>query len=421
MDKQIFAALEVADHEIRLIIGEFFNTRFNIIKVEKVPCSILHYSTLDKEEIINSIKKAVINASKFIGADINKVILAIPSFNFKRIPLKVSVEVGGVVTIDDVKEAVKKAASTKIDSDLALIQTVCVKYTVNGITSRRIPINERCNELTVNIDLLCADRKLAFDLVSCVNKAGLDIMDIYLDTYASAKEAAIFEQTVDQSVILLKIEYQYTTLALISQGIIRACDKIDIGLSKMIEALVNECHIPTEAAVDLIQYNARLDLDVYSKNPIHIWAQDGQTKTMSEQDLCDSIRPEVNKLLDEFELMCKPILQASKTTVIITGEGGEMQGLDHLLALRLDGEVKNYSPETLGGRRSSLTSCLGLFYAYKDQLNITGYDVNSVNMEQFSKTVAYKNGFKSDSEESLTKKLKGMLLEAGSKRGNSNG
>ena len=32
MDKQIFAALEVADHEIRLIIGEFFNTRFNIIK-----------------------------------------------------------------------------------------------------------------------------------------------------------------------------------------------------------------------------------------------------------------------------------------------------------------------------------------------------------------------------------------------------
>jgi cell division protein FtsA len=32
-DKQIFAALEAADHEIRLVVGEFFNTRFNIIKV----------------------------------------------------------------------------------------------------------------------------------------------------------------------------------------------------------------------------------------------------------------------------------------------------------------------------------------------------------------------------------------------------
>ena len=36
-DKQIFAALEAADHEIRLVVGEFFNTRFNIIKVERIP------------------------------------------------------------------------------------------------------------------------------------------------------------------------------------------------------------------------------------------------------------------------------------------------------------------------------------------------------------------------------------------------
>ncbi len=32
-EKQIFAAVEVSDHEVRLIVGEFFNTRFNIIKV----------------------------------------------------------------------------------------------------------------------------------------------------------------------------------------------------------------------------------------------------------------------------------------------------------------------------------------------------------------------------------------------------
>ncbi len=412
MDKQIFAALEVADHEIRLIIGEFFNTRFNIIKVERVNCNSFSGNIVDKEAAINGIKKAVINASKAIGADITKVILAIPSVNFKRYPLNVRVDVDGVVTIDDIKDAVKKAASTKIDNDLALIQTVCVKYNVNGISSRRIPINERCDELIVNIDLLCADRKIAFDLVACVNEAGLDIMDIFLDTYASAKEAALFEQTVDQSVILLKLEYHATTLALISQGKLKACEKTDYGLSNMISSLVAEYELPIDAAENLIKYNARVDLNKYSNNPIYIWAQDGVTKTITEENICDNIRPSINNWLDEFEVMCKPILQAGKTTVIITGEGGEMQGLEHLLALRLDSEVKNYSPETLGARRSSLVGCLGLFYAYKDQLQITGYDVNSVNMDQFEKTVIYKNGNKSDSEESITKKLRGMLFEA---------
>lgn len=43
MDKQIFAALEIADHEVRLLVGEFFNTRFNIIKVERVPVAAFSF------------------------------------------------------------------------------------------------------------------------------------------------------------------------------------------------------------------------------------------------------------------------------------------------------------------------------------------------------------------------------------------
>jgi cell division protein FtsA len=43
-EKQIFAALEIADHEVRLIVGEFFNTRFNIIKVERVPVTGLVFN-----------------------------------------------------------------------------------------------------------------------------------------------------------------------------------------------------------------------------------------------------------------------------------------------------------------------------------------------------------------------------------------
>ena len=37
-EKQIYTALEISDQEVRLIVGEFFNTRFNIIKVERAGC-----------------------------------------------------------------------------------------------------------------------------------------------------------------------------------------------------------------------------------------------------------------------------------------------------------------------------------------------------------------------------------------------
>ena len=35
-DKQIYASVEIADHEVRLVVGEFYETRFNILRVEKV-------------------------------------------------------------------------------------------------------------------------------------------------------------------------------------------------------------------------------------------------------------------------------------------------------------------------------------------------------------------------------------------------
>ena len=35
--KEIYASIEVADHEVRLVVGEFYETRFNIQEWKKLP------------------------------------------------------------------------------------------------------------------------------------------------------------------------------------------------------------------------------------------------------------------------------------------------------------------------------------------------------------------------------------------------
>ncbi|NCB33318.1 MAG: cell division protein FtsA, partial [Erysipelotrichia bacterium] len=132
-EKQIFAAVEIADHEVRLIVGEFFNTRFNIIKVERVPVFGLDYNGItDPKAVTDAIKRASSDAEKMIGAPVKKVILAMPSFGMKRYALKSPVKIEGIdgeITIADIRRAIKQAETVNIGKDLALIQTVCVKYT----------------------------------------------------------------------------------------------------------------------------------------------------------------------------------------------------------------------------------------------------------------------------------------------------
>ena len=96
-NKQIYAALEIADHEIRLIVGEFFNTRFNVIKVERVPCSgVEGGQIIDQQLVSDTIRKVVENASSKVGAAIKKVLLCVPSIDAERIGVKVNVRVDSI-------------------------------------------------------------------------------------------------------------------------------------------------------------------------------------------------------------------------------------------------------------------------------------------------------------------------------------
>ena len=321
--------------------------------------------------------------------------------------------IDGVITIQDVRNAIKKAESVNISKDYALIQTVCVKYIVNGIATRRIPIGEKCSQLSIDVDLLCADRKLAYDLVGCVENAGLQVLDIFPEVYAVAKEAALFERAVEKQIVVLKIERQSTVLGLFRKGRLTTAGVLPAGLGNLVSDCVDQYGVATADAVELLKYSIRFNQKVYTDNPVHIWSKDGETKTISEKQFVESIQKNVAQWVKDLIKTCEPILQAGPTTVIITGEGGETEGLSDLLSESLGCSVKCYIPETLGGRNAGLTAPLGLLYAYQDKLPITGYIDDSLDMDAFKKSVSYREKKKEidSKEDTLTSKLKGLFFE----------
>lgn len=422
-DKQIFASVEVSDHEVRLVVGEFFNTRFNIIKVERIPCFGLTYNkVLNPDEITNAIKAAASSAKRTVGADIQKVLLSIPSFRTKKFSVRATVDVtgeDGMISAQDVRNAIKKSQNLNIPKEYALVQSVPVKYIVNGIATRRIPLGEKCPQLSVDVDLLCADRKLTYELVGCVEAAGLQVLDIFPEIYAVAKEAALMEQSVDKQIVILKIERESTTLGLLRKGRLATCAVMPMGIGGFVSGAVDSYGIKTADAAELVKYSVRFNQKVYTDNPVHIWSEAGATKTITEKQFMEAITPNVEAWLSAIEKTCVPILQAGQTTVIITGEGGETEGLSEMIEQRLYCKTKCYIPDTLGGRNAGLTSTLGLFYAYQDKLPISGGAQDSLDMEAFIKSVSYREKkqdlqpkeTKDKNEDTLTSKLKGLFFE----------
>lgn len=66
--KEIYASVEIADHEIRLIVGEFYDTRFNILRVERAGITgIEKKKIIDEQNVVNGIIKAVKQAEESLG------------------------------------------------------------------------------------------------------------------------------------------------------------------------------------------------------------------------------------------------------------------------------------------------------------------------------------------------------------------
>ncbi len=163
--KQIYVAMELCENEIRLLVGEYFNTRFNIIRSDKYYTNtISDFSINNKEELSKDIKKAVKETSGRISTDIEKVILVLPAYNFKRYPLKSKVVIeNGVISKKDIARAVSNSLKTKVDPNVLVANSMIVKYNVNGISTRRLPENEKADEVFVDIDLLCADVEVSYN------------------------------------------------------------------------------------------------------------------------------------------------------------------------------------------------------------------------------------------------------------------
>ncbi len=406
-EQDVQVGLEIADHEIRLVVGQFFNTRLNIMKVERVLSSGIHNAQIvDQMAVIQKITAAVKHVEENLGLSIERVILSLPSIGLSRYVRRITVPIEEKVTLKDIKSVYKEALNTELPNHQALVNLSITKSLVNGITMRKLPINETCDSLTMDVDLLCADKEMVYRYVQTVEKAGLQVSEISLDSFALGKEASLFEKSLEQHLIAIKAERQSTSLSLFSKGKLVSTEIINSGSKQIISAMVNRFNLPIEVADRLLHMNARFGMDHYPNTPIYLWSNEGKTHTLSEQELMSVVQPILNVWLDEIKTTIKPILDTSNVKIVLFGESGEINGFDQLLSNECGCECELYIPETLGVRTSALASVTGLFYVIKDQSQLREF-LAGVDMGLFNQMLVKEKEIVN--EDTISGKFKGLF------------
>lgn len=410
--KEIYASIEIADHEIRLVIGEFYDTRFNILRVERTPVTgVEHKMIVDEQKVVNGVIKVIKQAEEALGYKIERVLLAIPSVKMTRFNRRVQVtpqEGSRRIRLSDIQKGLNEAIEYQPGSHLQLVNIGCIKYITNGITSRKMPLDEVCDLMVMSVDLLFAKKDTVFAYARCVERAGLEILDVCLDSYAIAQEAAVFEQTVDKYVVLVDIARHNTTLSLFTHGKLMNCELLDHGYAYWMQELCDRTKLSTHVGYRLLQNTCHFKEEEASDAVIYIWSEAGTQKQLTEKEVSQCISPYVKGWLEQINEVCAPIIENGDVRYLFTGEGCEIQSIQQMLD-GLHAPWSIYVPQTFGARDCSLVTCLGTFYSWIEQMNIRKDERVSCFIEEESYADVKKKPVGSE-EGGFTKRLKNILL-----------
>ncbi len=407
---QILAALQIESDEVRLVVGEFYNDVLYIIAKESVNCKGINGLTIsESDKVIEAIREAANNISVKLKTPLQSVLLCIPGYRSKR-TTKVFNKLldSNVVRKEDIKKIFDEAYSSEVGQDSVIVNVACANYKINGITYPKMPLNEKSELLQGEVDIITGDKLTAYDYVTAVNKAGLKVIDIYQDGFASSAEAALFEQSFNNYVVNIHLEGNHTVYSLIYNGRLVSSFAESSGYSELIKPIVSKYRLSYKDASRLMFRYGKIAEESGEDRVINRWNEKNTVQTITYDDIQKCIYSPSVEMIETFNLCCSEILKRDNVSVLVTGRGAELQNLAEALSAKMGKNVICYCPDTLGVRESKWSALLGMFYIHRDYSAVRNSEENSVDMIQFKQNLVAKQPRSKEEGESLTSKFKNL-------------
>lgn len=411
--KRVFAAIEIGDQEIRLVVMEVFDGRNNILRVERSACSgVKDFKIVDESAVVKAIQQTVKQAQNALGYHIEKVLLAIPSKEVTRSTQKVH------ITIEDgtrnirrfhVQQGLNQAMQKKAGDAFELVNVNRITYYVNGTASDKVPIGQETDTFDMEVDLLYASKELLYSYARAIEQANLEILDVCLDIYAQGKETGALVQSQEKPVILLSLEAEHTTLTLFMQGKLVTSTSIPQGFNAFIADLKLKYNLSDKICLRLLQ-------NLFSANEadlediiIYIEQQESRRIEITTRELAASVLPKIRSWISEINAASEPILARGAARYMITGQGSSIPVLTEM-EKAFNAPASVYQVTSIGARDGAYVTCLGMTYAWQELDKIRNDDRTSVNNNELEESIESIKHYSGKEEGGFTQKLRKVIL-----------
>jgi cell division protein FtsA len=288
-----------------------------------------------------AINRAALTAERVAKAGIETCVVGIGGTHVRGINSRGGISMGNrmrEITREEVKAAVDRARSVALPPDREVLHLLPQEFILDDQAGIHDPIGMVGNRLEVNLHLSTCSGGVAQSVITCANRAGLEVLDTVFEGIASA-EAVLSADERELGVCLADIGASTTELAVYFEGAIAHTAVLPIGG----DHFTNDLAVGLQVTVEEAEYLKRtfghsVVTAVPQSNEIEVGgnlavgslsgaAQSG--RMVRQRFLAEILEPRARELFTMLRdnLRNGGVLEALGAGCVFTGGGAHLAGL----------------------------------------------------------------------------------------------
>ena len=220
--ERYLVGLDVGTSKISAIVGEMTDDGgLDIIGIGLADSKgIRRGVVVNLEAAVESIKKAIDEAELTAGVEIDSVHLALSGAHVKAFNSRGVVAVAGKnreITREDVRRAIDAAKAVALPSGREILHVLPQDFVVDEQDGIGAPVGMTGSRLEVNVHVVTGSASSTQNIVACVNRAGVAVVETVLEQLA-ASEAVLTQDEKELGVALVDIGGGTTDFAIFERG-----------------------------------------------------------------------------------------------------------------------------------------------------------------------------------------------------------
>ncbi|MGV3466836.1 MAG: cell division protein FtsA [Heyndrickxia sp.] len=372
-NNEIYVSLDIGTSTVKVIIGEMVNDSLNIIGVGNVNSEgIRKGSIVDIDETVHSIKKAVEQAERMIGMNIDHVIVGIAANHIMLQPSHGVVAVASEnreISDEDVARVMDAAQVISIAPEREIINVIPKQFIVDGLDEINDPRGMIGVRLEMEGTIVTGSKTSLHNTLRCVERAGLNITEIVLQPLA-AGAVCLSKDEINLGAILVDIGGGSTTLAVFENGNIKSTSVIPIGGDHITKDLSIVLRTSTEDAEKVkVKYGHAFRSDASEDEvfSVPIIGSD-QHQQFNQLEIADIIEARMEEVFDfVLQELKRMNIYDLPGGIVLTGGSANIPGVLELAQSVFQNRVRIAIPDYIGVREPQYTTAIGLIkYAYRN-------------------------------------------------------